>query len=410
MFLTATATPRVRQDNISVLNLNPSTLKTFITSTARANLHFEVRYTSYENDIRMDYFVDWLQAVHTRRASDPERAKELSDTGQRSDAVSGIIYATTRADCEMLAEQLKKKSIGAAAYHAGLPSTKRIECQRKWIAGEPGFEIVIATTAFGMGIDKENVRFVVHWNVPKSFEGFYQEAGRAGRDGRASLCLLFYSREDAALVANRIAMDSDPNSRWNNKPGNARGAGGEAARKRKKDAREGSFKALVEYCENTERCRHEVINEYFVQPRKDGLQSQRSLGVAVPVGGAEAYSTPATPFAPNPAAIKISPSAAETATKSNLATMNATSAAVQPQPLTSPCDFACDVCKSKADVKKRKEMGRTRDEDLCSSTQEYGTLTGYGGGGDGIDFHDALMIMYGRGRGDFHGGDYGCGE
>ena len=401
--LTATATPRVRQDIISVLNLNPSTLKTFLTSTARANLHFEVRYTSYDNDIRMDYFIDWLKAVHARRASDPDRAKELSDTGQRQDAVSGIIYAATRADCDILAEQLQKKSIGAVAYHAGLDTLNRVECQRKWIAGEPGFEIVVATTAFGMGIDKENVRFVVHWNVPKSFEGFYQEAGRAGRDGRASLCMLFYGKEDAALVADRISMDSDPSNPRNSKNGGAKGAGGEAARKRKKEAKIASFKALVEYCENTDKCRHEVISEYFVQPNKDGLQSQRSLRHALSHGDANAYPTPGT-FGPLP--IKISPSAAETAVKNHLVPGNATSPVAEPQPLASPCDYACDICKSKMDVKKRKEFGLTRDDELCSSTQEYGALAGYDGMSGG--FYNAMMIMYGGAVGNFQGG--GCGR
>ena len=406
--LTATATPRVRQDIVSVLNLNPSTLKTFLTSTARANLHFEVRYTSYENDIRMDYFVEWLKAVHTRRALDPERAKELSDTGQRHDAISGIIYAATRADCDLLAEQLQKKSIGAAAYHAGLDTLKRVECQQKWIAGEPGFEIVVATTAFGMGIDKENVRFVVHWNVPKSFEGFYQEAGRAGRDGRASLCMLFYGKEDAALVADRISMDSDPSNPWSSKNGGGKGAGGEAARKRKKEAKVASFKALVKYCENTEKCRHEVIGEYFVQPDKDGFQSQRSLGPTISHADANAYPTPRSLGASNPIPVKVSASAAETATETKLVSANATSAAAAPQAPTSPCDFACDVCKSKVDVKERKEFGLTRDDELCSSTQEYGARAGYGGMGGG--FYNAMMVMYGGLAGNFRGGGCGCGD
>ena len=404
--LTATATPRVRQDIISVLNLNPSTLKIFLTSTARANLHFEVRYTSYENDIRIDYFVDWLKAVHARRASDPERAKELSNTGQRHDAVSGIIYAATRADCEILADRLQKRSIGAAAYHAGLETSKRVECQRKWISGEPGFEIVVATTAFGMGIDKENVRFVVHWNVPKSFEGFYQEAGRAGRDGKASLCILFYGKEDAALVADRISMDSDPSTSWGGKNGGAKGAGGEAARRRKKEAKAASFKALVQYCENTDRCRHEIISDYFVQPNKDGLQTQRSLGL-VP-SYANAYPTPATLGEPTPAHIKISPSAAETAAKTKLFSANATSPTAQSPATTSPCDFACDICKSQTDVRDRKKFGLTRDEELCSSTQEYGALTGYGGMGGG--FHNALMIMYGGAVGNPFGRECGCAD
>ena len=105
-----------------------------------------------------------------------------------------------------------------------------------------------------MGIDKENVRFVVHWYMPKTFEGFYQEAGRAGRDGKASLCILYYSREDRDRAVYRMSKDVG-------------GAGEKAAQV---EGRAKSFQKLVEYCENTKRCRHKVISEYFGETEAPG--------------------------------------------------------------------------------------------------------------------------------------------
>ena len=167
--------------------------------------------------------------------------------------MSGIVYVTFRSDCDALAKRLRSHDIGAAPYHAGLSAYDRVDCQRKWLANEPGWDIVVATTAFGMGIDKQDVRFVVHWNMPKSFEGFYQEAGRAGRDGKAAACMLFYSREDRDRATYRMAKDAS------NGNGNSNDNGKELQFK----SRAESFQKLVEYCEDTGKCRHAFINEFF---------------------------------------------------------------------------------------------------------------------------------------------------
>lgn len=261
--LTATAMASVRDDIIKTIGMNPGTTKSFIASTTRRNLVYEVRFTSDDGDDRFPWLLSWLQKVYHRRSNDPARsqelAKERSENAKRQDAVSGIIYVSYRSECDALSSRLRKHSIGAAPYHAGLSAAERATCQNKWIASAPGYDVIVATTAFGMGIDKQDVRFVVHWSMPKSFEGYYQEAGRAGRDGLFARCLLFYSREDRDRVGYRISRDM----------GNAKtdGAadGGQAAKNKQiqQKSRADSFQALVKYCEQTERCRHVVIGEFF---------------------------------------------------------------------------------------------------------------------------------------------------
>ena len=266
--LTATATARVRTDIINTLRLDPKSLKLFTTTTSRPNIHYEIQYSSDSNDIRFSHLVKLLKQIYTRRSTDPDRRQELDALSERPTAVSGIIYTSFRRECDDLAARLRESEIGASPYHAGMSNEERTSCQAKWLANEPGYDIIVATTAFGMGIDKENVRLVVHWNIPKTFEGYYQEAGRAGRDGKASLCLLIYSREDCARTANRLVSDSDRGN------GNGRGGGGGstlAQKTRQAETKEKSFKKLVEYCESTSRCRHELINEYFGEKVEPGL-------------------------------------------------------------------------------------------------------------------------------------------
>jgi ATP-dependent DNA helicase RecQ len=168
--LTATATDRVRRDIIEQLDLREP--QTFITGFARPNLFYEVQTAPTERQ-KADMLVRFL-------AKTPG---------------SGIIYASTRKRAEEVAEQLAEKTRrSAVVYHAGLMPDQRRKAQEDFMEGRR--EIVVATNAFGMGIDKADVRFVVHYNIPGSIEAYYQEAGRAGRDGAASHCLMFYHASD----------------------------------------------------------------------------------------------------------------------------------------------------------------------------------------------------------------------
>ncbi|KAK7532313.1 P-loop containing nucleoside triphosphate hydrolase protein [Phyllosticta citribraziliensis] len=264
MCLTATATAKVRNDIISTLALDPKKLKLFTMTTSRPNLHYEIRFKSDEED-PYDNFVGWLRAAQDRRSGDAERVAALKAAGKRPDAISGIIYTLYRRDCEALAARLRASNLGARAYHAGLANTEKDEVLANWVANVPGYEIVVATTAFGMGIDKEDVRFVVHWQLPKSFEGFYQEAGRAGRDGKAAVHIMYYSREDRDRALNHMARDIARESNGAGYPVEAYGGGTRASEEKMQTHknRVDSLQRLVEYCENVTTCRHKLIANYF---------------------------------------------------------------------------------------------------------------------------------------------------
>ncbi|XP_071549733.1 recQ-like DNA helicase Blm [Panulirus ornatus] len=215
--LTATATPRVRVDILHQLGLTDP--KWFLSSFNRANLRYEVL---------------------------PKKGKKISNEiaaliKAKYSNQSGIVYCLSRKECDATASDLAKAGIKAVSYHAGLSDSQRISVQSQWINDK--YKVVCATIAFGMGIDKPDVRFVVHYSLPKSIEGYYQESGRAGRDGEVADCVLYYSYQDMHRIRKMIDMDRE---NWQ-------------ARKTHYD----NLWRMVAYCENKVDCRRTQLLNYF---------------------------------------------------------------------------------------------------------------------------------------------------
>ncbi|NWQ89735.1 RECQ5 helicase, partial [Burhinus bistriatus] len=232
--LTATATKQVQEDIVAALKLKQP-LSTFKTPCFRSNLFYDVQFKELLTDPYANLKDFCLKALEVKNT-----------TGVYSGC--GIVYCRMRDVCDQLAIELSYRGVKAKAYHAGLKAADRTSVQNEWM--EEKIPVIVATISFGMGVDKANVRFVAHWNIAKSMAGYYQESGRAGRDGKPSCCRLYYSRNDRDQVSFLIKKEL---SNIQEKKGTL---------KESDKAVMTAFDAIVNFCEELG-CRHAAIAKYF---------------------------------------------------------------------------------------------------------------------------------------------------
>ncbi|MFM9276916.1 DNA helicase RecQ [Paenibacillus jiagnxiensis] len=216
---TATATPQVMDDIVRLLRLREP--QTFVTGLGRDNLAFHV----LRGEDKKAYIMNYVR----------EHAGE-----------AGIIYAATRKDVDDLYHRLRDAGMAAGRYHAGMSDEERAESQEAFLYDD--IQVVVATNAFGMGIDKSNVRYVLHYNMPKNMEAYVQEAGRAGRDGEPSQCILLFGPQD--IVTQKFLIEQNPQDE----------------ERKRNDYRK--LQQMVDYCYTT-RCLRSAQLDYFGEAHDD---------------------------------------------------------------------------------------------------------------------------------------------
>jgi len=215
--LTATATAVVQRDVQRCLGM--AGCKVFTQSFNRPNLSYFVRLKNKGNQVYAD--IEEICRANRNKA--------------------GIVYCLSRQSCETVANVLRKNGINAEHFHAGMAPDEKRKLQKAWQVGT--CHVIVATIAFGMGIDKADVRFVIHYSIPKSLEGYYQETGRAGRDGKPSTCTLFYNYSDANSLFRMVDSGEGPPDQ----------------KKRQKDM----IRQVLQYCDNATECRRVQVLRYF---------------------------------------------------------------------------------------------------------------------------------------------------
>ena len=221
---TATATPTVKDDIVKLLKLHDPV--TVVTGFDRKNLYFEVNRPDNKSDFMIDYV-------------------------RKNSGKCGIIYCITRKLVESVCEKLKSFGIDAVRYHAGLSLKERKAAQEKFIYDDAG--VIVATNAFGMGIDKSNVRYVLHYNMPKNIESYYQEAGRAGRDGERSECIMLFSGSD--IIMNKFLIENSDRDK---------DAAGVTRTDKSHEMRK--LSQIIEYCASSSCLRSYVLSYFGEKP------------------------------------------------------------------------------------------------------------------------------------------------